>query len=82
MVTGDNTITARAIAEERNILEGDGPERVMEGDKFCNAVGGLVKVCRGCKRPTCRCEELKGDSGKHKHQESASVSPAMYDEVE
>jgi len=51
MVTGDNTITARAIAEECHILEGDGPERVMEGDKFYNAVGGMVKVCRGCKRP-------------------------------
>jgi Ca2+ transporting ATPase len=57
MVTGDNTVTARAIADECHILEGDGPDRVMEGDKFYAAVGGMIKVCKGCKRKPCECSE-------------------------
>jgi Ca2+ transporting ATPase len=48
MVTGDNTITARAIARDCNILEHDDDSRCMEGDKFYEAVGGLVKRCKKC----------------------------------
>lgn len=45
MVTGDNKITAIAIAMECGIIqpeEKNDPEVCMEGPEFCNFVGGLV----------------------------------------
>ena len=45
MVTGDNIITAIAIAKECGILEvGEENEECvcMEGPEFCDYVGGLV----------------------------------------
>ena len=57
MVTGDNMITARAIAKGCNILLSDDSNRVMEGATFLNMVGGLKKVCKFCKYVICRCEE-------------------------
>jgi Ca2+ transporting ATPase len=49
MVTGDNKITARAIAKECNILEenDDDPTKVMEGPEFLKLIGGVV--CKNCK---------------------------------
>ena len=49
MVTGDNKITARAIAEDCNILDkhNDNTSRVMEGPDFWNIIGGVV--CKNCK---------------------------------
>jgi magnesium-transporting ATPase (P-type) len=45
MVTGDNKITAMAIAKECGIME-EGEENeecvCMEGPEFCDFVGGLV----------------------------------------
>jgi magnesium-transporting ATPase (P-type) len=45
MVTGDNKITAIAIAKECGIME-EGEENeecvCMEGPEFCDFVGGLV----------------------------------------
>jgi Ca2+ transporting ATPase len=49
MVTGDNMITARAIAKNCNILEGDSPNRVMEGVAFLDKIGGVIKICKDCK---------------------------------
>ena len=49
MVTGDNKITARAIAKEVNILDenDDDPNKVMEGPDFQKLIGGVV--CHNCK---------------------------------
>lgn len=46
MVTGDNKITARAIAKECNIISPEEPDdddngRVMEGPDFYNLIGGV-----------------------------------------
>lgn len=50
MVTGDNLITAKAIAEECKILE-DAKEEdkdcVLEGPDFYTRMGGLI--CKTCK---------------------------------
>lgn len=50
MVTGDNLITAKAIARECNILNDEllnKPDCVMEGPEFYRRMGGLI--CRTCK---------------------------------
>ena len=43
MVTGDNKITALAIAKECGIITHDDENAVMEGTEFYERVGGLVK---------------------------------------
>lgn len=53
MVTGDNLITATAIAKDVGILkEGDG-SLVMEGADFIRLIGGVV--CKKCRTPSCDC---------------------------
>jgi Ca2+ transporting ATPase len=49
MVTGDNMITAKAIARTCNILESDASNRVMEGVSFLEQIGGVIKICKTCK---------------------------------
>lgn len=47
MVTGDNIVTARAIAKEVGIIEeGNDDIIVMEGAEFIKLVGGVV--CKNC----------------------------------
>jgi Ca2+ transporting ATPase len=53
MVTGDNLITAKAIAKEVGILKGKEDELVMEGADFIRIVGGVV--CKKCRTATCDC---------------------------
>ena len=54
MVTGDNKITARAIAMECRIIEpGDENSLVMEGTEFMSVVGGVV--CENCDTAICDC---------------------------
>mmetsp|Transcript_8662 Transcript_8662/g.8180 ORF Transcript_8662/g.8180 Transcript_8662/m.8180 type:complete len:865 (+) Transcript_8662:635-3229(+) len=43
MVTGDNKVTALAIAKECNIISGENEDSVLEGPEFYERVGGLVK---------------------------------------
>ena len=45
MVTGDNKITAKAIAMECNIYKSS-DDLVMEGVEFINEIGGIV--CKKC----------------------------------
>lgn len=53
MVTGDNIITAKAIAEEIGIITpGDG-NLVMAGVDFIKLVGGII--CKNCRTPKCDC---------------------------
>ena len=61
MVTGDNLITAKAIARECGILNDEllkRPDSIMEGPEFFQRMGGLI--CHTCKAvPPCKCEDPK-----------------------
>ena len=48
MVTGDNKVTALAIAKQCKIVGTDHPDAVMEGPEFYDRVGGLF--CANCKK--------------------------------
>ena len=52
MVTGDNKITARAIAKECGIICGENSV-VMEGQEFRDRVGGII--CNNCLTEICDC---------------------------
>ena len=71
MVTGDNKITARAIAKEVNIINefNDHKAVVMEGPEFLRKIGGVI--CENCKdKDSCGCVrnehelDLPGNSNK------------------
>jgi len=74
MVTGDNLITARAIAKEVNILEenDDDPEKVVEAAAFMELIGGVV--CKNCKEDkkrsekTCDCVKNSDELKKPEHK--------------
>ena len=53
MVTGDNIVTARAIAKDVGIITGKPDELVMEGADFIKIIGGVV--CARCRVATCDC---------------------------
>jgi Ca2+ transporting ATPase len=57
MVTGDNKVTALAIAKQCRIIADTGKENsVLEGPEFYDMVGGLV--CDTCKEDSpCNCDE-------------------------
>jgi Ca2+ transporting ATPase len=56
MVTGDNKVTALAIARECKIISEDHEDAVMEGPEFYRRVGGLF--CENCNQDSpCKCEE-------------------------
>lgn len=57
MVTGDNKITALAIARQCNIItDNDHPHTILEGPEFYDMVGGLY--CDNCKQDSpCQCDE-------------------------
>ncbi len=56
MVTGDNIITAKAIAKEIGLLKGSS-FIAMEGPDFHKLVGGIV--CKNCKTEKCDCPVTK-----------------------
>lgn len=54
MVTGDNKITARAIAKECHIVDpNDENSLVLEGPEFISRIGGLI--CENCNKEICDC---------------------------
>ena len=53
MVTGDNKVTARAIALNCGITTEDPSRIVMEGAEFMERVGGIV--CKKCRTIECPC---------------------------
>lgn len=60
MVTGDNIVTARAIAKEVNIISPENEDNaiVMEGIDFLNLIGGVV--CSHCRdKDHCNCAKNK-----------------------
>lgn len=67
MVTGDNKLTARAIAKECGIIEqGDENSLVMEGVEFNKLIGGVI--CGNCTKKECICnrDSAKGDGKKNR----------------
>ena len=60
MVTGDNKITANAIASECGILGEN--SIVMEGDDFMKQIGGIV--CKNCRIPVCACTRSKQNNSR------------------
>jgi len=54
MVTGDNIVTARAIAREVGIIDPQNRDSlVMEGTDFVDRIGGVV--CKTCRTSVCPC---------------------------
>ena len=57
MVTGDNKVTARAIALNCGITTEDPDRIVMEGAEFIERVGGVI--CKKCREKICPCPRDK-----------------------
>ena len=54
MVTGDNIITAKAIAIDVGIISSNDPSAiVMNGVDFIEKIGGVV--CKKCRTAKCDC---------------------------
>jgi Ca2+ transporting ATPase len=53
MVTGDNLLTARAIAKECGIISSSDISLVMNGADFIKKIGGVV--CKKCRTKECPC---------------------------
>jgi P-type Ca2+ transporter type 2B len=53
MVTGDNIITAKAIAKDIGIISEGVDYIALEGPEFNKLVGGIV--CKKCRTPSCDC---------------------------
>jgi Ca2+ transporting ATPase len=53
MVTGDNIITAKAIAKDIGIITNEKEFLAMEGPEFNKLVGGVV--CKKCRTVICDC---------------------------
>jgi Ca2+ transporting ATPase len=63
MVTGDNKLTAKAIARECGIVQdGDTNSIVLEGYEFIQKIGGVV--CKLCKTAICDCATDKEQAEK------------------
>ena len=75
MVTGDNKITAMAIARECGIINGNtgvDNDSVLEGPEFYERMGGLI--CNNCKKACpCKCDKKDVDEGVKNLQEFKSI---------
>ena len=57
MVTGDNIVTAKAIAKDVGIVEDGKNYLAMQGPQFNRLVGGVI--CSKCKTLVCPCPTTK-----------------------
>ena len=72
MVTGDNKVTALAIAKQCHIIGTDHPDAIMEGPEFYDRVGGLF--CATCKQNSpCDCADDKVDERVKNKEEFFSI---------
>jgi Ca2+ transporting ATPase len=63
MVTGDNYMTARAIAKEAGLIDPDNKNSiVIEGVDFINKIGGVI--CKKCRTIVCDCPRDKKSADK------------------
>lgn len=53
MVTGDNIITAKAIAKDVGIIKEGDDSIIMEGTQFTKLIGGVI--CKKCRTKVCGC---------------------------
>jgi len=76
MITGDNRLTAVAVARNCQILDNeiDFDDAVMEGKQFMSLIGGVV--CKRCRTPKCPCprNELEKKSMIEKWKDRNKVS--------
>ena len=79
MVTGDNLITAKAIARECNILNDEllsKPDAVMEGPEFYKRMGGII--CRTCKNMSpCNCDNENVKEGVLNLEAFKAIRPTL-----
>jgi len=82
MVTGDNKITARAIAIECGIVDpNDNHSIVMTGPEFIEVTGGVV--CKKCQTKECDCPRDK-ESAKKKGKDvrvDTIANAAAFDKI-
>lgn len=72
MVTGDNKVTALAIAKQCGIISRDHKDAVLEGPEFYERVGGLY--CFNCKgNSPCDCPDDKVDERVKNKEEFISI---------
>ena len=72
MVTGDNKVTALAIAKQCHIIGTDHRDAIMEGPEFYDRVGGLF--CATCKQNSpCDCADDKVDERVKNKEEFFSI---------
>ncbi len=89
MVTGDNKITARAIAQEIGLINDKNRDRalVMEGPEFLRLIGGVVCSNHGEKKPKkCDCVNNEFDLEKpenkgKKVRKDTIQNPHKFDEI-
>lgn len=87
MVTGDNKVTAKAIALEINLINDKNREKaiVMEGPEFYKQIGGLI--CKNCEdKDECDCvaneNELKKPGNANKKVRVDSIkNGAEFDKI-
>lgn len=60
MVTGDNVVTATAIAKDIGIIRPNDNSLIMEGTEFMELVGGVI--CKSCKTKECGCARDRKES--------------------
>lgn len=73
MVTGDNKLTAKAIAQECGIIDRYDPNAlVLEGSEFMERIGGVI--CKACKTLECGCGKEKNKQMRTKRVDTIANS--------
>ena len=63
MITGDNKVTAKAIAKDCGIIDPNDPySLVMTGPEFMERIGGII--CKSCRIQDCDCPRDKAQAEK------------------
>lgn len=82
MVTGDNLMTARAIAIECGIIDPNNKDSlVMNGADFIEKIGGVV--CKNCRTKICDCplDEVQAKEQKKPQRKDTVANGDVFDEL-